>query len=81
MDLLSQVIGLKLDAARMVLAGSTPGQAMRIVETCAPPRKNATYTFGEWRVLRAQYLEAHNKQPILELTVARELLEHARPES
>jgi hypothetical protein len=77
MNSLSAIVGLKLDAARAALAGSTPSLALRVVETSAPPRKNAPHTFGEWRVLRARRIEENSEQPILELTVARELLEHA----
>jgi hypothetical protein len=77
---LSEIVGLKLDAASAALAGSTPGVALRIVETSAPLRQNSEHTFGERRVLRARFLE-NSEQPTIELTLARELLEHAPREA
>ena len=76
------VTGWKLDDARAALtgstpAGSTPSLELSIVETAAPPRKNAPHIFGEWRVLRARRILENSEQAIIELTIARELLEHA----
>ena len=84
--LLFEIIGLKLDAARTALAGntpdgSTPGVAIEVVETSAPPRKNNRHTFGDWRVLRVRRIENEIENSVLELTVARELLEHAPRET
>lgn len=80
--------GWKLDAARDALAGSTPdrstpdrstpGPALRVVETSAPPRKNVAHVFGDWRVLRVRRVPGEGAEPVVELTVARELLEHAQ---
>jgi hypothetical protein len=78
---LPDVVGWKLDAARAALAGSTPGLDLHGVETLAPPRKNAAHVFGDWRVLRVRRVDGETANPVLELTVARELLEHARQKS
>jgi hypothetical protein len=75
------VTAWKLDTARAALAGSTPGLALCIVETSAPPRKNAAHVFGDWRVLRVRRVDGETENPVLELTVARELLEHAHQKS